>query len=146
MNLGPAEILVILVVALVVFGPKRLPEVGRQVGKAVRELRKMQDTVKGELEHVMHHDVMGGSATSSTYETETDSTNDGTESKVIEEGDHSTPSSSGPNGSGPNRSGPNASTPEIAMPEVSGNGSRPEPHVIDAGDTDDGFAAPGTFS
>src|SRR5262245_19204002 len=123
MNLGPAEILVILVVALIVFGPKRLPEVGRQVGKAVRELRKMQDTVKGELEHVMHHDVMGGSTTSSTYES-----SNGSESKAIEEGDHSTP--------------------EVAMPEVSGNGAKQEPpvlepHVIDAGDTDDGFAAPG---
>ena len=50
MNLGPAEILVILVVALLVFGPKRLPEVGRQVGSAMRELRKMQDTVQSELD------------------------------------------------------------------------------------------------
>jgi TatA/E family protein of Tat protein translocase len=57
MNLGPAEILVILVVALIVFGPKRLPEVGRQVGAAVRELRKMQETVKGELDGVLHPDL-----------------------------------------------------------------------------------------
>ena len=129
MNLGPAEILVILVVALIVFGPKRLPEVGRQVGKAVRELRKMQDTVKGELEHVMHHDVMSGSTTSSTYDNGSGTETTGIEAKGIEEGDHSMPS----------------------MPEVSGNGSKPEPpvtgpHVIDAGDTDDGFGAPGTFS
>jgi sec-independent protein translocase protein TatA len=53
MNLGPAEILVILVIALIVFGPKKLPEVGRQVGAAVRELRKMQDSVKSELDSVM---------------------------------------------------------------------------------------------
>ena len=46
MNLGPAEILVILVVALLVFGPHKLPEIGRQVGGAIRELRKMQDSVK----------------------------------------------------------------------------------------------------
>lgn len=54
MSVGPAEILVILVVALVVFGPQRLPEVGRQVGAAVRELRKMQDAVRGELDMVLH--------------------------------------------------------------------------------------------
>ena len=54
MSLGPAEILVILVVALLVFGPQRLPEVGRQVGAAMRELRKMQDTVRGELDMVLH--------------------------------------------------------------------------------------------
>ena len=54
MSVGPAEILIILVVALLVFGPHRLPEVARQVGSALRELRKMQDTVRGELDMVLH--------------------------------------------------------------------------------------------
>jgi|SoiMethySBSTD1v2_1073268.scaffolds.fasta_scaffold3225224_2 sec-independent protein translocase protein TatA len=54
MNLGAPEILVILVVALLVFGPHRLPEIGRQVGGAMRELRKMQDSVKSELHSVMN--------------------------------------------------------------------------------------------
>ncbi len=54
MSLGPEKILVILVVALLVFGPERLPEIGRQVGAAVRALRRMQDTVRGELDMVMH--------------------------------------------------------------------------------------------
>jgi TatA/E family protein of Tat protein translocase len=53
MSLGPAEILVVLVIALVVFGPKRLPEVGRQVGGALRELRKVQDTVQSEIRTVL---------------------------------------------------------------------------------------------
>jgi sec-independent protein translocase protein TatA len=54
MSVGPAEILIILVVALLVFGPHRLPELARQVGSAMRELRKMQDTVRGELDMVLH--------------------------------------------------------------------------------------------
>ena len=54
MSVGPAEILVILIVGLLVFGPHKLPEVGRQVGAAVRELRKMQDAVRGELDMVLH--------------------------------------------------------------------------------------------
>ena len=54
MNLGPAEILVILVVALIVFGPKRLPEVGRQVGGALREIRKVQDSVRTEINSVLN--------------------------------------------------------------------------------------------
>jgi len=54
MSVGPAEILVILIVGLLVFGPQRLPEVGRQVGSALRELRKMQDAVRGELDMVLH--------------------------------------------------------------------------------------------
>ena len=57
MNLGAPEILVILVVALLVFGPHRLPEIGRQVGGAMRELRKMQDSVKSELHSVMQDDA-----------------------------------------------------------------------------------------
>ena len=52
MNLGAPEILVILVVALIVFGPKKLPEVGRQVGSAMRELRRMQDSVRAEMSSV----------------------------------------------------------------------------------------------
>lgn len=55
-QLGPAEILVVLVVALLVFGPKRLPEVGRQVGRGLKELRKIQDTVRDEINDVLHHD------------------------------------------------------------------------------------------
>ena len=57
MNLGAPEILVILVVALLVFGPHRLPEIGRQVGGAMRELRKMQDSVKSELQAVMQDEA-----------------------------------------------------------------------------------------
>lgn len=55
-SLGPAEILVILVVALVVFGPKRLPEISRQVGGAMRELRRVQDSVREELTSALHGD------------------------------------------------------------------------------------------
>jgi sec-independent protein translocase protein TatA len=57
MNLGPAEIFLILVVALIVFGPKKLPEVGRQVGAAIRELRKMQDSVRSEINSVIQPDA-----------------------------------------------------------------------------------------
>jgi len=53
-QLGPAEILVVLLVALMVFGPKRLPEVGRQVGRGLRELRKIQETVRDEINDVLH--------------------------------------------------------------------------------------------
>jgi sec-independent protein translocase protein TatA len=53
-SLGPAEILVILVVALIVLGPKKLPEAGRQVGKAIAEVRKwsqgFQDEIKSALD------------------------------------------------------------------------------------------------
>jgi TatA/E family protein of Tat protein translocase len=38
-NVGPMEIIVVVVIALLVFGPKRIPEVGRSVGRGVRELK-----------------------------------------------------------------------------------------------------------
>ncbi len=57
MSLGPAEILMVLVVALVLFGPKKLPEVSRQVGGALRELRKIQDTVQNEMRSVIDEHV-----------------------------------------------------------------------------------------
>lgn len=46
LNIGPPELILIFVIALVIVGPHRLPELGRTVGKALRELRKMQDEVK----------------------------------------------------------------------------------------------------
>jgi len=38
-NIGPLEIIIVLIIALVVFGPKRLPELGRSLGKGIREFR-----------------------------------------------------------------------------------------------------------
>lgn len=59
MQLGPAEILVVLLVALLVFGPSRLPEIGRQVGKGVHEFRKFQQTLKGDFDEVFADDASG---------------------------------------------------------------------------------------
>jgi sec-independent protein translocase protein TatA len=38
-NIGPLEIAVVLVIALVIFGPKRLPELGKSMGKGIREFK-----------------------------------------------------------------------------------------------------------
>jgi sec-independent protein translocase protein TatA len=38
-NIGPLEIVVVLIIALIVFGPKRLPELGRSMGKGIREFK-----------------------------------------------------------------------------------------------------------
>ena len=46
LNIGPPELLLIFVIALVIVGPQRLPELGRTIGKGMREFRKMQDEVK----------------------------------------------------------------------------------------------------
>ncbi len=38
-NVGPMEILVVLIIALIVFGPKKLPELGNSLGRGIREFK-----------------------------------------------------------------------------------------------------------
>jgi sec-independent protein translocase protein TatA len=39
-NIGPMELVVVLIIALVVLGPKKLPEVGKSLGKGMREFKE----------------------------------------------------------------------------------------------------------
>ena len=43
-NVGPMELIIVLVIALVVLGPKKLPEVGKSLGKGMREFK---DSIAG---------------------------------------------------------------------------------------------------
>ena len=38
-NIGPLELAVVVIIALIVFGPKRLPELGKSMGRGIREFR-----------------------------------------------------------------------------------------------------------
>jgi sec-independent protein translocase protein TatA len=49
-GLGAGEILIILVLAFLMFGPKQLPEIGRQVGKAVKGLKETADDLRKSVE------------------------------------------------------------------------------------------------
>jgi sec-independent protein translocase protein TatA len=49
-SIGFPELLVIMSIALLVFGPKKLPEVGRSIGKALREFRRTSDEIKEKIE------------------------------------------------------------------------------------------------
>ncbi|HET7706948.1 MAG TPA: Sec-independent protein translocase protein TatB [Thermoanaerobaculia bacterium] len=49
-NMGVPEILIILAVALIVFGPRKLPEIGKTLGKALGEFRKATDDLKNTIE------------------------------------------------------------------------------------------------
>jgi sec-independent protein translocase protein TatA len=44
-NVGPGELVVVLIIALIVLGPKRLPEVGRSIGNGMREFK---DSLNGD--------------------------------------------------------------------------------------------------
>jgi sec-independent protein translocase protein TatA len=44
-NIGPMELVIVLVIALLVIGPKRLPEVGKSLGRGMREFK---ESISGE--------------------------------------------------------------------------------------------------
>ncbi len=49
LGIGPAELLLIFTIALIIFGPGKLPELARTLGKAMRELRRMSLEVTAEF-------------------------------------------------------------------------------------------------
>lgn len=53
MNLGMPEMIFIFLLALVLFGPKKMPELGRQLGKALAEFKKASNEFKNQLETEM---------------------------------------------------------------------------------------------
>jgi len=62
-NIGPAELMVIFVLALLVFGPKKLPEVSKQIGRGIREFRKASDQFQGEIQGALNLDEDGDETT-----------------------------------------------------------------------------------
>jgi sec-independent protein translocase protein TatA len=60
-NIGAGEIIIVLVIVLLIFGPKRLPDLGRSLGKGMREFKdsvtgKDEDEEKPELTAAAHEE------------------------------------------------------------------------------------------
>ena len=58
---GPMELLIIAALALIVFGPARLPEIARSIGKAVNEFRRQASDLKSEFDLSMDEEPPTGS-------------------------------------------------------------------------------------
>lgn len=50
MNLGISEMIFIFVLALIIFGPKKMPEIGRQIGRALAEFKRASNDFKAQIE------------------------------------------------------------------------------------------------
>src|SRR5574337_643514 len=50
MNLGIGEMIFIFVLALIIFGPKKMPEIGRQIGRALAEFKRASNEFKAQIE------------------------------------------------------------------------------------------------
>lgn len=49
-NIGFPELILILVIALLIFGPKKLPEIGKSIGRAIAELKRASNELKETIE------------------------------------------------------------------------------------------------
>ena len=56
-SIGPAKILIVLVVALIVLGPEKLPQMSRQVGKAWGDFRRFREHLEGEVRGALGDDL-----------------------------------------------------------------------------------------
>lgn len=55
-NVGPWELILILAIALIIFGPGKLPEAGKAIGRAMREFRNASSGLKNEIQEAVSLD------------------------------------------------------------------------------------------
>ncbi|KGF90234.1 MULTISPECIES: TatA/E family twin arginine-targeting protein translocase [Prochlorococcus] len=59
-GVGLPEVTVILILALLIFGPKKLPELGKQLGKTLRSLKKASNEFQNEIDQVINEEDKEG--------------------------------------------------------------------------------------
>ena len=79
LNVGTPELLVILLVALIVLGPNKLPGAARQVGRAVAEVRRMSSGFQAELRDAFQEPIDGRATPGSAGNTDPARPDAGTE-------------------------------------------------------------------
>jgi sec-independent protein translocase protein TatA len=56
-NIGVPGLILILIVALVIFGPNKLPEIGRAFGRSIREFKKATDGLADDIREEIKEDI-----------------------------------------------------------------------------------------
>ena len=80
-GVGLPEVTVILILALLIFGPKKLPELGKQLGKTLKSLKKASNEFQNEIDQVMNEEDKDESPKS----IESDQTNEIKQEKIDSE-------------------------------------------------------------
>ena len=80
-GVGLPEVTVILILALLIFGPKKLPELGKQLGKTLKSLKKASNEFQNEIDQVMKEEDKDESPKS----IESNQTNDINQEKLASE-------------------------------------------------------------
>jgi sec-independent protein translocase protein TatB len=73
MGIGPMEIVVILIVALIVIGPEKMPELARALARLMRDLRGAMDEVRGQFEELTRENLLDTKEIDSYYRDTIDS-------------------------------------------------------------------------
>jgi sec-independent protein translocase protein TatA len=61
-SIGMPELIIILVIALIIFGPRKLPELGRSLGKSIGEFRRASNELRSTLEEEIRVEEQKGAA------------------------------------------------------------------------------------
>ena len=80
-GVGLPEVTVILILALLIFGPKKLPELGKQLGKTLKSLKKASNEFQNEIDQVMNEEDKD----ESTISIESNQTNEINQEKIDSE-------------------------------------------------------------
>src|SRR5208337_162724 len=109
-SLGMADSLILMVLALVVFGPRRLPQIGRQVGKLMFEFRKASNDFKFQMEEELRNAEEADRRKKQEEERQRALTAAPPQPQQVEQ---TTSPAPGSNAAGPGSGAPTAATPEV---------------------------------
>jgi sec-independent protein translocase protein TatA len=73
-SIGMPELIIIFVIALIIFGPRKLPELGRSLGKSLAEFKKASNELRNTLEEEIRIEEQKEAASKSAASTSTSST------------------------------------------------------------------------